>query len=121
MINARNKGKRFEYEVRDLINLLWGLTGSKRCERMPMSGAASGLKGDLRNTPKPIDKWIVECKNHAKFSKQIIKWWKQAKEEAEQMAGEPVLVCRLPDGDILCMRRLKEELKDQLKLRRDKL
>lgn len=99
--------------VRDLINLIFGLTGSKKVRRMPLSGGAPGLKGDLINLPKPLDKFVPELKNQKTIS--IPAWWRQACEEAEEMAKEPWLIIKMGE-EVLSVKRLKGELKDQYSL-----
>lgn len=54
---SRNKGKRIEYEVRDLFRAE-GFTA----DRVPSSGAAQGFKGDIRVISSSGQTYLVEVK-----------------------------------------------------------
>jgi len=107
-ILARAKGNNFEYKVRDILNLHFDLKGKARVERMPMSGAMKGLKGDLRNLPKPLDGCVIECKDQKTI--KLNDWWEQVELEAIEMGKEPWLVLNL-NGLILSVRALRSDLK----------
>jgi len=64
MPNPRSKGKNGEYEVRDLLNNFFRkhMKGGQRIERMPMSGAIKGMKGDLKDLPEFLRKYLFEIK-----------------------------------------------------------
>lgn len=60
-INPRTKGKRFEYEVRDLFRSL-----GFEAERVPLSGASRALKGDVIVSRGGLQ-FSVECKRRKKL------------------------------------------------------
>lgn len=62
---SRNKGKRNEYEVRDLLRALGFIA-----DRVPSSGAAQGFKGDIRFSLKERT-WIMEVKARKATFKSI--------------------------------------------------
>jgi len=99
-VDPRAKGARAETVVKDALKLATGL----KWERVPGSGALNekhGLKGDLY-VPNEKNLWCVECKHYAEdhldsrilTSKdpQLIKFWKQAVRQAEQVSKEPLLI-----------------------------
>jgi len=48
-LNAKDKGRRGEYDFRDLVRKIFGV----KAERMPGSGAFAGFKGDMDNKTMP--------------------------------------------------------------------
>ena len=67
----RTRGKNFEYRARDTLNKLgWSV------QRVPYSGAASGLKGDVRGTDPKNRDWFFECKKTASVDKFLfeVEW-----------------------------------------------
>lgn len=112
MSNPRDKGKRGEYQVRDLLTEKTGLEWA----RVPGSGgfgAHHGLKGDvyLPTTTGRISKFAIEVKwykdeqlnsNILKpSSAQLDKWLDQTYREAEQMSAKPMLVFKKDRGNWL--------------------
>lgn len=68
---ARKKGARYELQIASLYRE-YGIDPD--ASRMPLSGAHSELKGDIR---KPADtEWVDECKNQEVV--HFWKWWQQA-------------------------------------------
>lgn len=90
-INPQKKGKRFEYEVRDLIRGY----GFKDAQRSPMSGAVSFLQGDILSKRFP---YFIECKFTEKT--EFYKWYQKA--ESQSGAKPPIVVWRKNRGEIFC-------------------
>ena len=67
MVDGRKKGKRVEYLIRDKFR-----EHGFDCERVPVSGAARGFKGDLN-----VEGYRVEVKAR-KSMKNLYNWFKQA-------------------------------------------
>jgi Holliday junction resolvase len=97
MVDARAKGARGEYLVRDMLRTHTGL----QFERIPSSGALAYLKGDLF-VPHANNRFCIEVKNYAEspfndkiFTAQktnnLIKWWLKLKSQAKLMEQEPLL------------------------------
>jgi hypothetical protein len=107
-MSGYEKGIRFQDQVAGLINLLWGLAGKRRVTSTPRSGAIFGFKGDLRNLPKELSEFVIECKDCKKL--ELPQWWNQSKEEAEVMGKYPWLVFKLGD-EVLSCKRLEDDLK----------
>ena len=84
------KGKRFEYYVRDLIRG-YGF----HCERTPMSGAIHFMKGDIMSKNFPF---FVEVKNTQKTD--FISWYKKA--EQQSRALPPMVVWTRNREDAYC-------------------
>ncbi|QKN84899.1 D14 protein [Vibrio phage AG74] len=115
MADSRDKGKRGEYQIRDLLRekteMEW--------ERVPGSGgfgASHGLKGDiyLPHATGRMSKFAIEVKwykdehlnsNIMKTSNtQLDKWLDQTYREAGQMNAKPMLVFKKDRGDwIVCI------------------
>lgn len=70
--SPQQKGKRFEYHIRDLIRG-YGFD----CQRSPMSGAIHFLKGDLLSKDFP---YFSELKNTEKTD--FIGWYKKANDQS---------------------------------------
>lgn len=83
MINSKDKGRRAEYEYRDLIRKIFGT----KTERMPMSGAIPGWKGDLRKEtlPKILKEYPPEIKYEVK--PRILAYIRQCQEEFNSKTG----------------------------------
>lgn len=97
MVDARAKGARGEYLVRDMLRAHTDL----QFERIPSSGALAYLKGDLY-VPHGQNRFCIEVKNYAEspFSDKIftaqktnnlLKWWNKLKQQARHMEQEPLL------------------------------
>ncbi|QJQ85077.1 D14 protein [Vibrio phage Bennett] len=115
MADSRDKGKRGEYQIRDLLRekteMEW--------ERVPGSGgfgASHGLKGDiyLPHATGRMSKFAIEVKwykdehlnsNIMKTTPtQLDKWLDQTYREAGQMNAKPMLVFKKDRGDwIVCI------------------
>ena len=54
---SRNKGKRVEYEIRDMFTN-WGYES----HRVPLSGSSQGFKGDIRVRTPDAKEYTVEVK-----------------------------------------------------------
>lgn len=97
MVDARAKGARGEYLVRDMLRVHTDL----QFERIPSSGALAYLKGDLY-VPHKENRFCIEVKNYADspfndkiFTAQktnnLLKWWNKLKTQAKHMEQEPLL------------------------------
>jgi Holliday junction resolvase len=96
LVDARAKGARGEYLVRDLLRESSGL----QFERVPASGALSYLKGDLY-VPGENNRFCIEVKNYEESplndkvltnkSNNLIKWWTKLQKQAEGGNQEPLL------------------------------
>jgi Holliday junction resolvase len=96
MVDARAKGQRGEYAVRDLLREHTGL----QWERTPASGALEYLKGDLY-IPNEKPKFVIEVKNYkdSALNDKILTnttnnlniWWTKLLHQAEQNKCEPLL------------------------------
>ena len=97
MVDARAKGARGEYLVRDLLRKY---SGGLAFERIPASGALSYLKGDLF-VPHEDNKFCIEVKNYEEDhftskiftnkSNNIVIWWAKIVEQAALRDQEPLL------------------------------
>lgn len=112
MVDSRDKGKRAEYDVRDLLRDRTGL----EWERVPGSGgfgAQHGLKGDIY-LPIPTgkrSKYCIEVKHYKDDTinsnlvnntvSTIEKWWEQTIREASEMSAKPMLVFKKDRGEWL--------------------
>ena len=111
MTDSREKGKRAEYGVRDLLRKYTG----KQWERVPGSGAFGeehSLKGDVylpsKVTKQDMSRFCIEVKHYAQDSvnsnlvrpaKQTLeKFWEQTLREAEQLSKVPMLVFKKDRG-----------------------
>lgn len=70
--SPQNKGKRFEYFIRDTLNA-YGYPS----RRTPLSGAIDGWEGDITS---PTFDFFLECKNTAKTT--FPQWYKKANDES---------------------------------------
>lgn len=109
MVDSRDKGKRAEYAIRDMLKDKTGLGW----ERVPGSGgfgAQHGLKGDiyLPHATGRMSKFAIEVKHYKDehlnsnilkdSSSQLDKWLDQTYREAEEMNARPLLVFRKDRG-----------------------
>lgn len=96
MVDARLKGQRGEYLVRDLLRKHTGLG----FERVPSSGALSYLKGDLY-IPDSNNRFCIEVKNYEKSpltdkiftnkTNYLLLWWEKIVDQASIKDQEPLL------------------------------
>ena len=96
MVDARAKGARGEYAVRDMMRQHTGL----QWERTPASGALEYQKGDLY-IPNEKPKYIIEVKNYKEspLSDKILTnttnnlnaWWTKLVHQASQVPATPIL------------------------------
>lgn len=111
-VDSREKGKRAEYQVRDLLRKHTGL----EWERVPGSGAfgqSHSLKGDVYLPPSvgKMSQYCFEIKHYAEEKlnsnifnageSQLEKWWEQAAREGEQMNMRPALIFKKDRGSWL--------------------
>lgn len=82
MVHSKNKGSRFEYEIRDEIRKI-----EPGAQRQVMSGAVFGLEGDLR-TRLPF---TFELKHQEKI--RLYEFWGQAVEQ-NTLPNSPVLILK---------------------------
>lgn len=94
---SKNKGRTFEYVVRDKLSD----TFKSQFERVPLSGALSYLKGDVYAPWLPDFPWTVEAKHHKEVSwnnvltaktSLLLEFWDQTTREAEVMKKLPLLI-----------------------------
>ena len=114
MVDARAKGARGEYLVRDLLRESSGL----QFERVPASGALSYLKGDLY-VPGENNRFCIEVKNYEESplndkvltnkSNNLIKWWTKLQKQAEGGNQEPLLFFKYNRSKIFVSTELKPE------------
>lgn len=110
MADSRNKGKRGEYQIRDLLAAKTGLEWA----RVPGSGgfgASHGLKGDvyLPTTTGRMSRFAIEVKWYKdehfnstilkESASQLDKWLEQAYRESVQMSAKPMLVFKKDRGN----------------------
>lgn len=69
----RDKGARFEREIVHALRA-YGL----RADRVPLSGASEGFKGDVRLIDHNEVSMTIECKKRAHGQKQIREWIEEA-------------------------------------------
>lgn len=125
MTDSREKGKRGEYQVRDMLRTKTGL----EWERVPGSGAfgqSHGLKGDVYLPPHSgrISKYTFEVKWYKddQLSSNLFntgestfeKWWQQTAREAEQMNARPALVFKKDRGQWLIALDSSDKMIDSL-------
>jgi len=98
MTNAsKNKGRAFEYVVRDKFTD----TFKSQFERVPLSGALSYLKGDVYAPWLPDFPWTIEAKHHKEVpwnnvltakTSLLLEFWDQTTREALVMKRHPLLI-----------------------------
>ena len=96
MVDARAKGQRGEYLVRDMLRKYTRLS----FERVPSSGALSYLKGDLY-VPDEKNLFCIEVKNYESSplsdklftnkSNYLLAWWEKIVHQASLKNQEPLL------------------------------
>lgn len=96
MVDARAKGARGEYAVRDMLRAATGLA----FERVPASGALSYLKGDLY-VPDQNNVFCIEVKNYEKSAlndkiftnktNYVVQWWEKVVKQAKPKNQAPLL------------------------------
>lgn len=124
-VDSRSKGKRAEYQIRDLLRKHTTLDW----ERVPGSGAfgqSHSLKGDVYLPPSvgKISKYCFEIKHYADEKlnsnifnvgeSQLEKWWAQAAREGEQMNMRAALVFKKDRGQWLIALDSSDPLVDLL-------
>lgn len=124
-IDSREKGKRAEYQVRDILRERTGL----EWERVPGSGAfgqSHGLKGDIYLPPQTgkISKYCFEVKHYKDDSissnlfnvgeSTLEKWWQQCSREGEQMNSKPALIFKKDRGQWLIALDSSDPMVDNL-------
>jgi hypothetical protein len=96
-INSKNKGRAFEYVVRDKLTDTFG----SQFERVPLSGALTYLKGDVYAPWLPDFPWTVEAKHHKEVewnnvltakTSLLLEFWDQTTREAAVMKRNPLLI-----------------------------
>ena len=107
---ARDKGKRLEYQVRDLFRR----SIDPKCERQVLSGGDAWNKGDIRFSYRHFP-FMIECKNQERYN--FWAWWDQVKEECSQFDQPVVIFTKNHKDTIACMKvehwmDLLEELHD---------
>ena len=119
MVDARAKGARGEYLVRDMLREHTDL----QFERIPSSGALAYLKGDLY-VPHANNRFCIEVKfyadspfNDKMFTAQktnnIIKWWHKLKNQAASMEQEPLLFFKYNRSKVFVGTELRPKNTDQ--------
>lgn len=106
MVDSREKGKRAEYQVRDILRKHTGLNW----ERVPGSGgfsASHGLKGDIY-VPGEDELFCIEVKHYKDETlnslllknpdNQLAKFWAQTRREAKQVGKRPLLIFKKDRG-----------------------
>ena len=106
-INSKNKGRSYEYKVRDLLTE----TFETQFERVPLSGALSYLKGDVYAPWMPGFPWCVEAKHHKEVpwnnlltakSSLLLDFWRQTVREAQVMKKFPLLIYKWDRSKNFC-------------------
>lgn len=96
-INSKNKGRAFEYVVRDKLTE----TFNSQFERVPLSGALAYLKGDVYSPWLPDFPWCIEAKHHKEVdwnnvltakTSLLLEFWDQTVREAAVMKKNPLLI-----------------------------
>jgi len=107
MVDSRDKGKRAEYQVRDMLRDQTGLGW----ERVPGSGGLSsvqGLKGDVHIPQTPSQIYCIEVKHYKEDTinylllknpdNQFAQFWAQTVRESKQVGKEPLLIFKKDRG-----------------------
>ena len=95
-------GYNFEARIRDKTNSLLGLDKYNGVKRMPGSGAIQGMKGDLTNFPKPLDRLLASLKD-VEATQRLCDWWGKAKKDAIEMAKEPAIIMTVEGDDLIVL------------------
>jgi len=85
MVNANDKGKRFERKVANRLNERFGTN----VRRTPMSGGMT-IKGDIIDLEGPLAQFSFECKNQERLN--IWSALKQSQDDAAIDGRTPVVV-----------------------------
>ena len=85
MVNANDKGKRFERKVANRLNERFGTN----VRRTPMSGGMT-IEGDIIDLEGPLAQFSFECKNQERLN--IWSALKQAQDDAAEDGRTPVVV-----------------------------
>ena len=85
MVNANDKGKRFERKVANRLNERFGTN----VRRTPMSGGMT-IKGDIIDLEGPLAQFSFECKNQERLN--IWSALKQSQDDAAIDGRVPVVV-----------------------------
>jgi Holliday junction resolvase len=122
MVDSREKGKRAEYQVRDLLRERTGLGW----ERVPGSGgfsAVHGLKGDIY-LPDQECRHCIEVKHYKDDTvnslllknpdNQLAKFWAQTVREADEINKEPLLIFKKDRGQWLVAARHSADILPEL-------
>jgi Holliday junction resolvase len=122
MVDSRDKGKRGEYQVRDILRKHTGLNW----ERVPGSGgfsASHGLKGDIY-VPGADVLHCIEVKHYADDTinslllknpdNQLAKFWAQTRREADQVSKKPLLIFKKDRGQWLVATREADSILPEL-------
>ena len=124
---SKNKGRSFEYVVRDLFSEHF----NNKFERVPLSGALEYLKGDVYCPWLPDFDYCIEAKHHkevpwnnlitAKKSSLLLDFWKQTCREADTMKKKPLLVYKWDRSKIYACWNDETEVADQISVKIDDL
>jgi len=74
--SALRKGKRFEYRIRDLFR-----KSGFEAERVPVSGSARAIKGDVVVKTQSFGEIYIECKRRTGRFKELREWLRKAEEQ----------------------------------------
>lgn len=102
--SRKAKGSRLEKYVAKRLNEVLSKDYGVKAQRMPMSGAIEGLKGDVF-VNLPIH---FECKNSEKWT--IPEWWEQASDQAGLGKMPCLIVSRNYCNDPLAVIRYEDLL-----------
>ena len=120
MVNARAKGARGEYIVRDILREYTGY----QFERIPSSGALAYLKGDLY-VPHEKNKYCIEVKNYADSplsdkiftqpkTNNLIQWWRKLLIQARDMKQQPLLFFKYNRSPVYVVTDTKPQFADYM-------
>lgn len=114
MVDARAKGARGEYVVRDLLRTYTKLP----FERVPMSGALVYNKGDLF-VPDCKNRFCIEVKNYAESpltdkiftskTNNLVQWWTKIQKQAKDCDQEPLLFFKYDRSKVYVVSELKPQ------------
>jgi len=115
MVDARAKGARGEYLVRDMLREATGY----KFERVPASGALEYLKGDLY-VPNEKNIFCIEVKNYAESplsdkiftatkTNNLINWWTKIQKQARGGNQEPMLFFKYNRSPVFVVTEKKPE------------
>ena len=102
MVTPLSRGKSFEYRVLYILKEYF-----PDAKRVPVSGSASGFKGDIIT-----DKFVIECKKTMHESIRIKKeWLKSIEKIAREQGKHPLLVFSLRNTEPYAVLPLREFLR----------